>query len=140
MYTVDYFIDKFSKIPEDKWQMGGYHNKDKTKFCAFGHCGIDEYSGWKSKSEADALLNILPIAVSVNDGEHEDYRQLTPKQRILAALNDIKKKMISEPNDKRSVATDDQSELPYADQTKKFTELIPVVDETADCEIKIISD
>jgi len=96
-YTVDYFIDKFSKIPEDMWcvktlgDMSGSH-------CALGHC---DFGNTGVPKEALALQKLLkPLENShcriwttpwINDGLYPSYQQPTPKQRILAALNDIKK-------------------------------------------------
>lgn len=140
MYTVDYFIDKFKKIPEEKWYVGAYVNPcNVEQRCALGHCIVKD---GEFVDEVDILQNLmvnnLNCAVgAINDGRVREYQQPTPKQRILAALRDIKK-MNEEQEDKRSVASKEKSELPYADKTKKFTELIPVVDETADCEIKIV--
>lgn len=92
MYTVDYFIDKFEKIPEDKWIMGELYTENG--YCAFGHCGsrglthTDESNGLiKLFSENLYRCHVIPI----NDGKDELYQQPTPKQRILAALYDIKK-------------------------------------------------
>lgn len=90
MYTVDYFIEKFEKIPEDLWFMGDYFNENKTSFCALGHCGCDGEEG--DTMEGIALYKLLNYDIpEINDGEHNIYQQPTPKQRILAALYDIKK-------------------------------------------------
>lgn len=37
MYTIQYFIDKFEAIPEEKWCTHTQQN-DKGQRCAFGHC------------------------------------------------------------------------------------------------------
>jgi hypothetical protein len=90
-YDVDYFIAKFEAIPEDEWCVGHFISMDGTK-CALGHCG-DEGTG--DSPEANALGCLFPYlgdVININDGRHSDYPQPTPKQRILAALNDIKKK------------------------------------------------
>ena len=91
-YTVDYFIKKFEAIPEDKWTTRTYCLYDKR--CAMGHCGVSTYKN--DGKEADALRRIVVIhfgtTVSlINDGDIPAYQQPTPKQRILAALYDIKK-------------------------------------------------
>lgn len=92
-FTVDYFIKKFEAIPEDEWlDDGDYSNAYGTKFCAFGHCGrlTDQWN-----DEATALQKIIKSAglhvISLNDKGDGKYYQPTPKQRILAALYDIKK-------------------------------------------------
>lgn len=112
MYTVDYFIKKFEAIPEDRWTTCELHMDDKK--CVAGHCGITEVNlrcseGGSSevfvgRSQAvimaTALANILaPLTMytnkyeiiwNLNDGFYIEYQQPTPKQRILAALYDIK--------------------------------------------------
>ena len=41
-YNVDYFIKKFKKIPVRNWCIGEFSNKEKTMFCAYGHCGLSD--------------------------------------------------------------------------------------------------
>lgn len=91
-YDVDYFIKKFEAIPEERWCTGYYHKEDRTKFCALGHCG-------RFVSDADSIESLAlrrvfhPAVVSIiNDNGNIRYSQATPKQRILAALYDIKAK------------------------------------------------
>lgn len=108
IYDVNFFINKFEAIPEENWYTGSYHNDEKTKFCAAGLCGMkaDFHTGLTPEyvDLADILLSlkITPHANSsvfynsgapipmINDGETMQYQQPTPKQRILAALYDIK--------------------------------------------------
>ena len=92
-YDIDYFINKFEDIPEDKWCNEYYVDpKDETKRCALGHCGCLEFKD--ANPEADALGDIFVkrgySVFYVNDGMIEEYSQPTPKQRILAALKHIK--------------------------------------------------
>lgn len=88
-YTVDYFINKFEAIPEDEWFVGYFQNEYNSKQkCALGHCDYDNIS---SSKEGRILINLLNGYVSeINDGKHTQYQQTTPKQRILAALYDVK--------------------------------------------------
>lgn len=140
-YTVDYFISKFSDIPEHLWNVGHVSKSDGTH-CAIGHCDRLYYRD-RNKSEIESLIDIFQPMPSVkiicktsynhydigsiirdgmskiaaiNNGETEQYQQSTPKERILAALNDIKK--MQQPTHK--------------DETSKFTSLIPIVDEVSD--------
>jgi len=113
MYTVDYFIDKFSKIPEDKWHAGGYWNTDacgNRMFCALGHCGeyfFDEGFGRQrmKTAESKALWDLVYFSLKliiqdINDAPYfPTYMQQTPKQRILAALYDIKRAQYPELTD-----------------------------------------
>lgn len=101
-YTVDYFIAKFEAIPEYKWHMDTYvHPLNEDTCCALGHCGervyctTDEAGGLKGLFydahkyiESDCIEIFI---VDINDGNNARYQQTTPKQRILAALHDIKK-------------------------------------------------
>lgn len=92
-YTVDYFIEKFEAIPEDNWITGKYYDPE-IGCCALGWCGEKNF---EETVESNSLTNLLKGWVAeINDGtlhgQHIKYRKFTtPKQRILAALNDIKK-------------------------------------------------
>jgi hypothetical protein len=60
MYTVDYFINKFEKIPSGRWTTGTLNHNGAM--CALGHCGVRETglgSGYIMTKEAKALGNIL---------------------------------------------------------------------------------
>lgn len=111
VYNVNYFIKKFEAIPEELWIAGHLHWEDKS--CANGHCGMKNYSAPTEESmalrEVFKSLQVTPlstscyeheihgskyyslIALNINDGHVKEYQQPTPKQRILAALYDIKK-------------------------------------------------
>jgi hypothetical protein len=89
-YDVDYFINKFTKIPEQLWQTMDYGRGETC--CAMGYCGAK--SAVDLTDEARALEDLLGghyKPQSINDGCDPRYLQGTPKQRILAALYDIKK-------------------------------------------------
>ena len=88
-YNADFFIEGFTDIP-DKFWCTGVDDNGKWKFCALGHLGIPS-------PEAKALSYLLIKAVGdgafpINDGLVKKYSQPTPKARILAALEDAKKK------------------------------------------------
>lgn len=90
-YTVDYFINKFTNIPDNKWFIGALTNpKDKDSHCAMGHCIYGS-----SYSEFNYLCHLFDIGglyvAPINDGKNPEYKQNTPKARILAALEDIKR-------------------------------------------------
>lgn len=98
-YNCDYFIRKFEAIPDELWLIGNYtdwYNKDRH--CALGHCGRD--LGIHNE-ESDTLVWLFKeeIVSFVNDGR-EEYKKYgeTPKQRILAALYDIRDKEIEQAN------------------------------------------
>lgn len=96
-YNVDYFLNKFREIPEENWCVNTYQ-ADEDTFCAFGHCGarVSDTGRDITTSESHALLdliqrNLRDFVAGINDGDSPDYQQATPKERILAALMDIKK-------------------------------------------------
>lgn len=109
-FTVDYFINKFSAIPEDEWIIGKTNNGNKM--CALGFCQAREIGGvvrLDDYPEALSLYRMFNKALGVpvfeiNDGRDGRYRQPHPKQRILAALYDIKK-MTKEPEVQECDAT-----------------------------------
>ena len=96
-YTIDWFIDFYSKIPEEKWTTGFYVRNIGTKeisFCALGHLGIGNSSNKNRKKAARFLSDLFAanhLSVSgINDGLVCVFQQPTPRQRILAALNHFK--------------------------------------------------
>lgn len=112
IYDVDYFIKKFEAIPEN-FILDGTQGYKMGVGCAYGQCRSAEgLQDGSSTPEGKALTKILkalvpkekkdvdfwPITIParINNGEHPDYQQPTPKQRILAALRDIKNKMSKE--------------------------------------------
>lgn len=106
-FTVDYFLDKFEKIPEDNWITNKWNVGDAC--CANGHCGVRSALYVRGTDESRALAKLFEIIPAsningdkflayhwqrvsqVNDGLIKEYQQPTAKQRILAALRDIKK-------------------------------------------------
>ena len=95
-FTKQYFIDKFSEIPEDKIGIKKIEN-----CCALYHCGVNQV--YDMTEEAVALSNLLfPIAIMINPQftnpnyasnvyaiNDDDSGVLgdTPKKRILKALD-----------------------------------------------------
>lgn len=113
MYTVDYFIKKFEAIPEDSWCTGQFVDHFSGQRCAQGHCLMnyknneaidDRLDAWcrlnfkvlhpDVDTEIYHFLELFESAninvADVNNGNHFCFTQPTPKQRILAALYDIK--------------------------------------------------
>lgn len=100
-YDVDYFISKFEAIPEEKWCVDDFEDGEESGVhCALGHCGASFHSGSTRESyKLDEIICSLrnpsyPLGyyypAPINDGTTKEYQQPTPKQRILAALYDIK--------------------------------------------------
>jgi hypothetical protein len=117
-YNVDYFIGKFSAIPEGRWTTGDF--KKGNRFCANGHCGITADNYLNPNEEAKALAELFKLTsikrkvseydsdifnytVVINDGLVFEYNQNHPKQRILAALQDVKKLQEVEKNPKERI-------------------------------------
>lgn len=97
-YTVDHFIEKFKAIPADKWTWQEFTGNNESH-CALGHCGVTGqteslYEEISSFPEAKALYTLVEDhgmdIMAVNDGEESGYQQLTPKERVMQCLADIK--------------------------------------------------
>lgn len=104
MYTIDYYLNKFNAIPEDRWMTGAYTDYD-GRCCALGHCGAYK-DVCVDRAEVDDLLHLtvnyntnIPngtagiCIISVNDGKHSSFKQATPKKRVIAALLHIKARL-----------------------------------------------
>lgn len=114
-YTVDYFLKKFEEIPEEnmiRWEQ----TDEEGRHCAYGWCMLPEKINLTVAGEGDGhtteegksltkLFNQLKNCTHmhwgtigrklspalVNNGVILEYRQKTPKKRVLAALQDIKR-------------------------------------------------
>jgi hypothetical protein len=101
-YTIEYFINKFSVIPENQWTTGVVET-DNGRMCVLGHCGVVETSAgivWTPEAgalnhfiESNGIISKEKDVSALNDGLVPGYSQKTPKGRILAALNNIQKKV-----------------------------------------------
>jgi hypothetical protein len=99
-YDVDYYIDKFTKIPRNQWTIHKVVDEDTGQKCALGHCGGNPNTFfWRQPKEFIDLVKVfgsisqfdrLDKVGNINDGIDPRYKQKTPKGRILAALRDIK--------------------------------------------------
>lgn len=86
-FTVDYFIKKFEAIPERF--LGEWITVRGKKNCPIGHCRLE---GEGHTLGVTLFFQVLRTGVgTVIHKRHPQYQQPTPKQRILAALYDIKK-------------------------------------------------
>lgn len=96
-YTIDYFIKKFTAIPDDQWVIGKFYDPENLqRFDASGHCGVLRRND--TNAEIEALNTILRRyfpdggATPINDGLGK-FRELFgnhPKWRILRALQAAK--------------------------------------------------
>lgn len=100
-YNIDYFIKKFEAIPEQNWCIKAVRKDHQC--CVMGHCLQ------KGEFTSEELLSLgkvfgsLSLAMNINNGDSSNYKQSTPKQRILAALYDLKAKETSIVEEKKEV-------------------------------------
>ncbi len=124
MYTVDYFLQKLGAVPESNWCVGYFVYG--SNHCALGHCGETSYGVTQESLALFGLFvdNHMDV-VGVNDGQIKEYYQSTPKQRVLAALRDIKKMQDQK----------DQPKETYPDITKQLA-ILPEDKRETDVEVK----
>lgn len=114
MYNAQHYIDKFTPIPDNLWCVDALRGTNNKTYCAQGHCMgdavIDHYNALKAKSSTKYTLDnvsdsfpewgdlrklfetyLKTTVGAVNNANDVRYLQLTPKQRILKALEDIEK-------------------------------------------------
>jgi hypothetical protein len=94
------FIDFCLPIPEDKWCIGKLHN-DRGQHCFLGHlenCGKDDVRPFICP--VLRVISDSSMIYLINNGDDERYQQPTPKQRVLAAFNDVKNVLLSEKRSK----------------------------------------
>lgn len=112
-FDVNHFIKKFEAIPEDDWTTGEFVSPE-GKRCALGHCGTTSFTGnievGRVITEEGKALNQLIVQLGalefmpyagpvgavpiINDNQSQRYPQPTPKQRVLAALYDVRELVI----------------------------------------------
>lgn len=89
--TLDDYIAFFDAIPEERWCEAAFWDRVTGQCCALGLLGKRNFSN--IPRAASRLQKLLGCALSeiaaINDGEHPDYQQPTPKQRVLAYLEDV---------------------------------------------------
>ena len=93
-YTAEYFIQKFQAIPPGRWTTRRYFDDRHLRHCALGHCGCTGVIDTKESLALGSLFRLggLPNVASVNDGlicASLDFKQKTPRGRILAALRHL---------------------------------------------------
>ena len=89
--NAQYFIDKFTAIPDDRWIVGDYVDDD-GRCCALGHCGVR--SSADSNPEADSLRSLFGDGIKVaeinNEGSELPFGpDPLAKYRIIAALEKL---------------------------------------------------
>lgn len=95
-HDINYFLMKFADIPEDRWCVGEFQNRDGN-CCALGHLGVRGEQGFNIKDlpEAVDLFALAPDIIKVNDGDARNdtgdriYGKI-PKERVINYLKAIK--------------------------------------------------
>jgi hypothetical protein len=99
-YTLSYFIDYFSSIPDHQWCTGDEQRPGTVQHCALGHASRNTKTTLENTSAAvygrvEALENFLNDSViSINDARPgTKFYKLgkTPRGRILKALRNRKR-------------------------------------------------
>ena len=78
-YDVDYFIEKFSAIPDSRWFMGDYFSDDGTRACALGHC-CQKQNWMTTERKSLELLFSTITTVCVGDVNDDTIDNLTEYQ------------------------------------------------------------
>ena len=97
MYNAQYFIDKFTIIPDDKWATNVFFDETKDAYCALGHCGQRSAIQTEEANGLSILFGSTQVH-HINDGFYgyvePKFKTAAslhfPKERILAALEVLK--------------------------------------------------
>lgn len=92
-HTLEEYRDYYAGIPEENWCVCSFYGEDKKSRCAIGHLmkpsvyitHPDRLSA--AEGQLDTIFGLTNI-YRINDGKNPRYQQSTPKQRILAAIED----------------------------------------------------
>lgn len=108
--NLDGVIAHIEATPEDSWRVDTVRSADGSTNCFFGHLfnmGANDDEGsalWDAfESRWATTYRLYPI----NDGKNPSYAQETPKQRVLAFLNDLR--------DGKVMSTEESMEACYQD-------------------------
>lgn len=97
-FNLEYFIKKFSDIPEEKWTTGQFVDESGC-MCAYGHCGDrkGQEDGKESKDLSRIIMDkdeVWPYHLAdINDGnyDHEETYGNNPKDRVVNYLKSLRK-------------------------------------------------
>lgn len=91
--STKWYITKIEVIPEDQWTTYRFQSDD-GKCCVLGHLGARFAAIDTQEAEVlHAKFKMYDMGISsINDGCNEFFRQETPKQRVLAALQYLLRK------------------------------------------------
>jgi len=103
-FTPEYFIDFYSKIPNEKWCTGALYLPDypnaNHQCCALGHLGLRVFTDIFKNEKAKVLQSFfnedksgrpscVPIVKINDDIDNWHYEGDTPKERIINALKSL---------------------------------------------------
>lgn len=107
-YDVDYFIEKFEAIPEEKWIKGGTYDFAGTgNHCVLGHCGIKNmHDKVRLNDEQKALFKIFGASTNymykgrnmgpnwskVYEVNDKGTSKLSAKKNVIEFLKSVKHK------------------------------------------------
>lgn len=96
-YNIDFFIDFYEKTKEEDWCVERFaiYFPGSVQRCALGFCEVMDGDNNYTQTRA-ALWGLNNGIAIINDGHDPNYQQPTAKQRVLAALYDIKKSQYPE--------------------------------------------
>lgn len=91
--SIEELISYYESIPDENWMTGFYYSTERQTCCALGHLNFHINGGehiWNNfaKIIPNYFINNKVNLASVNDKICKDYQQTTPKQRVIAFLND----------------------------------------------------
>lgn len=93
--NLDQFIEYCKSTNENEWCVGVVRTEGNKQNCCFGHL----VNWWYGKDYEGSISEIWDtfeevyvttyMIYPVNDGENPKYQQSTPKQRVIAYLEDL---------------------------------------------------
>jgi len=106
MYNKAFFINFFTSVPREKWNSGNVYHESTGTSCAIGLLGNRQQLDVRIAEPAIAVARLCKLfkdndifhkeygnaesagwnIAAVNNGEHPDFQQEHPQDRILAAL------------------------------------------------------
>lgn len=144
VFSANYFIQKLQPIADDMWTVGTLKKGDKM--CVLGWCGAKLEGNCielKKFTEAAALYKLFQdylceVVFHVNDKMTPRYPQPHSKQRILAALYDIKKMQEGQEGKTIEPTHDPIIERPFpADKIKKEYVVVKISESILDGEVVV---
>ncbi len=97
-FLLSRFIKYLENTTDDQWIIGRCGEPQMKKWCVMGHLFCWAAGPEKDEGRATRIWNYFEGIIAttymifpVNDGTNPEYTQLTPKDRCIAYLKNIKK-------------------------------------------------